>query len=168
LTGYTRSYLTYLPRFHTPNIGDPIARTTNLQNISNVLIKVHPRVESLGLFFNTTGTAVVSMLVSNEAAQLEPEVQILPRWFVNTRSQCTLDTRTTLPEAHTVFRDDRPLAHLTLTVLCDDRVPIVRVEPLDTKELAVPDILECPKAVSPLRKHPLQHRSGVSYWAFVC
>ena len=50
---------------------------TYLQNISTVLMKVHPHVGSLGLSINTTGMAAASILVSTEAAQLGFEVQIL-------------------------------------------------------------------------------------------
>ena len=46
-------------------------------------MKVHPCVESSGLFFNTTDMMAVSVLVSNDAAQFE--VQILLRRFVSTR-----------------------------------------------------------------------------------
>ena len=51
--------------------------TTRLQNISTVLMKVHPRAGSSRLSFNTTGIEAVSTLVSSEAAQLGFEVQIL-------------------------------------------------------------------------------------------
>ena len=48
------------------------------QKNSTVLIKVHIRVESPGLSFNTTGMATGSVFVFSEAARLEFEGQILP------------------------------------------------------------------------------------------
>jgi hypothetical protein len=62
-----------------------VATITRLQNISTVLMKVHARVESSGLSFSTTSMAVVSILGSKEAAQLEFEGQILPQKLINTR-----------------------------------------------------------------------------------
>ena len=51
----------------------------NIQNISTVLIKVHPLAESQGPGLKTTGMAAVSILVSTEATQLKFEVQILSK-----------------------------------------------------------------------------------------
>ena len=56
--------------------------TTQTQKNSTVLIKVHIRVESSGLSFNTTGMATGSVFVFNEAARLESEGQILPRGLI--------------------------------------------------------------------------------------
>ena len=62
-----------------------VVTTTRPQNISTVLMKVHARAESSGLSFSTTSMAVVSILGSKEAAQLEFEGQILSRKLINTR-----------------------------------------------------------------------------------
>jgi hypothetical protein len=62
-----------------------VSTITRLQNISTVLMKVHARVESSGLSFSTTSMAVVSILGSKEAAQLEFEGQILSWKLINTR-----------------------------------------------------------------------------------
>lgn len=53
-------------------------------------MKVHSLVESPGLSLNTMGMAVVSALVSSEAARLEFGEQILSPRFVNTYGNWTL------------------------------------------------------------------------------
>lgn len=70
--------------------------------------------------------------------------------------------RLSLPEAHAVFGNNGPTARVRVAVLRDDRVSVRRVEFLKAKELAVSDVLECPKAASVLREHPLRYRDEVS------
>lgn len=57
----------------------------HVQNISTVLMNVHPRAESPGPSVSTTGMTAVSILVSNEATQSKFEVQILSGRVVSTR-----------------------------------------------------------------------------------
>ena len=67
-----------------------------------------------------------------------------------------------LPETHVVFGDDGPTARLTAVLLCGDMGSVSGTWCFDTEKFAVSDVLEGPKAVFALRKHPLQYTTEVS------
>ena len=120
------------------------------QNTSTVLIKVQPRTESFGLSFNTTCSWDSRYKSCHGVSLLSADTG---QWYALTN----------LPATESVFRDDKPTAHLIIAIFCDGRASVFRMERFHAENFPVSGVLESPKSVFAVMDYPLRDNDKVGW-----